>query len=65
METKSGDSLGQTINAELQLALKWWTFAHFGVDFTVREDLPITRQEDGYSCGLLAWQAVMAFVLND
>ncbi|KAF8221880.1 hypothetical protein L208DRAFT_1325588 [Tricholoma matsutake] len=58
-----GDSLRDTPNQELIHALKWWTHLHTGHIFMV-EDLPISRQQDGYSCGLLAWNALMIYLLQ-
>ena len=53
-----GDSLGMVIDEELEDALTWWIYYHTGQYFTV-SDLPITRQHDTYSCGILAWNGIM------
>lgn len=53
-----GDSLGMIIDKELEDALTWWIYYHTGQYFTV-SDLPITRQHDAYSCGILAWNGIM------
>jgi hypothetical protein len=58
-----GDSLRDTPNQELIHALKWWMHLHTGHIFTVK-DLPISRQKDGYSCELLAWNALMVYFLR-
>ncbi|THU92846.1 hypothetical protein K435DRAFT_610613, partial [Dendrothele bispora CBS 962.96] len=58
-----GDSFGNKINPELGLALDWWIHQHFGEHFLF-EDLPITAQRDGFSCGLLAWRALESFILG-
>jgi hypothetical protein len=58
-----GDSLGNTIPPDLLAILKWWTHTHTGKCFDV-VDLPITRQTNGYSCGLLAWNALVVFFLQ-
>jgi hypothetical protein len=55
-----GDSLGKNINDSLREVLDWWTHLHTGRFFEYRK-LPITHQQDGYSCGLLAWHALVAF----
>lgn len=37
--------------------VEWWTHHHTGHGFAC-EKLPITRQDDGFSCGLLAYNAL-------
>ncbi|KAF8891593.1 hypothetical protein CPB84DRAFT_1683234, partial [Gymnopilus junonius] len=59
-----GDSLGSTINEELEEALTWWTFHHTAQYFPI-QNLPITCQRDGYSCGLLAWNALATKLLPE
>ncbi|KAF5343268.1 hypothetical protein D9758_016307 [Tetrapyrgos nigripes] len=59
-----GDSMGHTIEDELEKALQWWTYEHFGVSFRV-EDMAITAQNDSYLCGILAWGALEHFLLGD
>lgn len=59
-----GDSMGGKIPEDLRLAFEWWTHFHSGEDFTIM-NLPITKQIDGYSCGLLAWNALVAFFLRN
>ncbi|KAF5323141.1 hypothetical protein D9758_018984 [Tetrapyrgos nigripes] len=59
-----GDSMGHDINDTLGSALRWWTYQHFGVNFRV-EEMMIERQTDSYSCGLLAWDALEHFLLDD
>jgi Ulp1 protease family, C-terminal catalytic domain len=46
-----GDSLGGAIDEDVEEVLTWWTYHHTGVTFT-KTYLPITRQRDGFSCGL-------------
>ena len=58
-----GDSLGGQISAELRDILGWWTYLHSGKNFSYAQ-LPTTQQEDGYSCGLLTWNALAAFLLK-
>jgi hypothetical protein len=58
-----GDSLGMKISDSLRGVLDWWTHLHTGRFFDYR-DLPITRQQDDYSCGLLAWHALAAFLFK-
>ncbi|THU86592.1 cysteine proteinase, partial [Dendrothele bispora CBS 962.96] len=58
-----GDSLGSDVDPTLRDALRWWTHLHTGRDF-VFEELPITRQTDGHSCGLMACNAIEAWVLH-
>jgi hypothetical protein len=57
-----GDSLGGTITVEIEMVLNWWIYHHTGKQFTANK-LPITRQRDGYSCGMLAWNAVAMEVM--
>lgn len=40
----------------------WWTNHHTATNFQMH-NLAITRQEDRYSCGMLAWNAIAAHVL--
>ena len=54
-----GDSMGGAIDENVEEILTWWTYHHTGVTFT-KIYLPITRQRDGFSCGLLAWNALAA-----
>ena len=57
-----GDSLGGTITEEIETVLNWWVHYHTSQQFTTNW-LPITRQRDGYSCGMMAWNAVATEVL--
>ncbi|KAF8238064.1 hypothetical protein L208DRAFT_1155032, partial [Tricholoma matsutake] len=59
-----GDSLGNVISEEWCEMLDWWTHLHMGRQFD-HEPLPITRQQDGFSCGLLAWNALAVFLFKD
>ena len=52
-----GDSFGEEPPPELMCAVEWWTHHHTGRDFT-QAKLPITTQNDGFSCGLLAYNAL-------
>jgi hypothetical protein len=56
-----GDSLGKKISDNLRVVLDWWIYLHTGHCFDYC-DLPITRQQDSYSCGLLAWLALVVFL---
>ncbi|THU94789.1 hypothetical protein K435DRAFT_667696, partial [Dendrothele bispora CBS 962.96] len=58
------DSMGDFIDDELKLALQWWTYQHFGKDFNVC-DMPVCKQQDMHSCGILAFGALEAFLSND
>jgi hypothetical protein len=58
-----GDSLGGQIDEQLKDALGWWTHYHTGRIFA-HFNLPITQQHDSYSCGLLAWNALAAYLLE-
>jgi hypothetical protein len=59
-----GDSLGWEIEPQLKGALEWWTSQQTSKAFMHRT-LPITRQIDGFSCGLLAWNALAHFFLPE
>jgi hypothetical protein len=43
--------------------LDWWIHLHTNGQFDHR-NLPITLQQDGYSCGILAWLALVTFLLR-
>jgi hypothetical protein len=59
-----GDSMGGAIDEGVEEILTWWTYHHTGVIFT-KTYLPTTRQRDGFSCGLLAWNALATYLLPD
>ncbi|KAF7969102.1 hypothetical protein HWV62_28304 [Athelia sp. TMB] len=52
-----GDSLGGDPGEELKTALSWWTRRHTNREFKWGK-LTITRQCDGFSCGLFSWNAL-------
>ena len=52
-----GDSMGGKPGEDLRETLSWWTHYHSGRKFAYGE-LDVTRQQDGFSCGLLAWNAL-------
>ena len=56
-----GDSMGGTIDEDIKNALTWWIHHHTSRHFT-SSYLPITRQRDGHSCGILAWIALATFL---
>jgi hypothetical protein len=58
-----GDSLAQG-SKSLEKRLGWWTKFHSGEVFTY-EQLPITIQQDSFSCCFLAWNALAFFFRND
>jgi len=59
-----GDSLGLEISKAVWDVLDWWTgFHNSGEPFTL-ERLPITIQQDSFSCGVLAWNALSAFLTD-
>jgi hypothetical protein len=59
-----GDSMGGSIDEDVETALTWWIQQHTGRQFT-KSYFPITRQRDGYSCGILAWNALAVFLLPE
>jgi hypothetical protein len=52
-----GDSLHEKPSSEVLAVLNWWTYHHTGQQFT-RRSLAITQQQDGFSCGLLSYNAL-------
>ena len=52
-----GDSTGQPIDKKIANILEWWTSYHTGTKFPVT-GLDITIQNDSYSCGMFAWDAL-------
>lgn len=56
-----GDSLGASRSLTVQGALGWWMSIHIEGDF-IYEALPITQQNDTFSCGILAMNAVKHFI---
>ncbi|KDR65394.1 hypothetical protein GALMADRAFT_26651, partial [Galerina marginata CBS 339.88] len=59
-----GDSMGGTIDEGIEEALTWWIGQHTGKRFTTAF-LPITRQRDGHSCGILAWMALAVYLFPE
>jgi hypothetical protein len=55
-----GDSLGPPISLPMKNTLLWWTRHHTDINFTLSK-LPITIQGDSFSCGLLAWNSLVAY----
>ncbi|TFK73851.1 hypothetical protein BDN72DRAFT_760833, partial [Pluteus cervinus] len=51
------DSMGNQIPDELRTVLLWWIGVHTGRHFIFLE-LPVSIQLDGYSCGILSWDAL-------
>ncbi|KAF9555304.1 cysteine proteinase, partial [Agrocybe pediades] len=58
-----GDSLRNPIARSTKDVLTWWTKYHTGTEFTCCS-LPITIQEDSFSCGIFALNALTAYVLD-
>lgn len=58
-----GDSLGKAMPKPFGDTLSWWTYLHSGQVFTYHT-LPITIQQDSFSCCLLAWKALVDFFFN-
>ncbi|KAF8229607.1 hypothetical protein L208DRAFT_1017948, partial [Tricholoma matsutake] len=59
-----GDSLHQLHHHDLIIVLEWWMHHHTGFTFEVK-DLLVSHQTDGYSCGLLAWNALVIYFLGE
>jgi hypothetical protein len=56
-----GDSFGAPIPTELLSACRWWLSQHTAAEIRL-EDLPIGKQKDGFSCGMLVDNAHQHFV---
>lgn len=56
-----GDSFGSPMPEELGAACDWWLAQHTSKD-VARADLPVARQEDGFSCGILVDNAHQHFL---
>ena len=52
-----GDSFGEGAPPALMCAVEWWTYHHTGQEFA-HGKLAIASQEDGFSCCLLAYNAL-------
>ena len=52
-----GDSFGEEAPPALMCAVDWWTYHHTGKEFA-HDKLAITPQDNGFSCGLLAYNAL-------
>ncbi|KIJ90293.1 hypothetical protein K443DRAFT_50162, partial [Laccaria amethystina LaAM-08-1] len=59
-----GDSMGGTVDEDIQEALTWWIHHHTGKHF-MKNYMPITHQQDGHSCGILAWAALAVFLFPE
>ncbi|RXW18423.1 hypothetical protein EST38_g7441 [Candolleomyces aberdarensis] len=57
-----GDSLGGGIPQEVKTILLWWTMFHTGKEFNISA-LPIGEQNDSFSCGVFAWNALATYFL--
>ncbi|KAF8193422.1 hypothetical protein BJ912DRAFT_241100 [Pholiota molesta] len=58
-----GDPMGIPIPSTIQKRLTWWTQLHTDELFTY-DLLPITHQQDMFSCCLLSWNALQAYFLE-
>ena len=59
-----GDSFSEPIKHEIKAVLTWWTNHHTATDFQIH-NLHMSRQKDGYSCGMFAWNAVAVHLLPE
>jgi hypothetical protein len=57
-----GDSLGWQMEAKTKDVIAWWIQAHTSVPFT-HKPLPVTHQDNIFSCGLLAWNLLVHYFL--
>ena len=61
--TLYGDSMKVPISTNLQQVPDWWTGYHTHFSFTYH-NLPISRQLDSVSCGVLAWDSLRCYLLK-
>ena len=61
--TLYGDPMKRPISTNLQQVLDWWTGYHTHFSFT-HHNLPISRQLDSFSCGVLAWDSLRCYLLK-
>ncbi|KAF8133473.1 hypothetical protein K438DRAFT_1451162, partial [Mycena galopus ATCC 62051] len=52
-----GNGFGNRASPSLRKHLKWWLFEHLGVEFKWK-DIPVVKQTDPHSCGILAYSAL-------
>ncbi|EEB88981.1 hypothetical protein MPER_12978 [Moniliophthora perniciosa FA553] len=52
-----GDSLGHSVNTRLKDSFSWWTYQHTRTNFQW-QPMAITHQNDGFSCSVLAANAL-------
>jgi len=57
-----GDLFQNAMDSNLCSILDWWVQEHSGQLFAHRL-LPITRPQDNFSCGMLAWDAIHCYLL--
>jgi Ulp1 protease family, C-terminal catalytic domain len=57
-----GDSFQHPICPNLCTVVSWWAHHHTGVDFT-HQTLDIASQNDNFSCGMMAWDALQHYLL--
>ncbi|KAF8168778.1 hypothetical protein BJ912DRAFT_807590, partial [Pholiota molesta] len=63
LTVKYGDSLGGTGSVEVIESVAWWLHCHIPGLLLKYDLLPITKQEDTFSCGVLAINAIRHAVL--
>ncbi|KAJ7176100.1 hypothetical protein C8R43DRAFT_857866, partial [Mycena crocata] len=49
-----GNGFGTSVPASLRKHLDWWLFEHLGLQFKWK-DIPVVKQTDPHSCGILAY----------
>lgn len=49
-----GDGFRGKPSATLRKHVNWWLFEHLGMDFKWK-DMPVTKQNDPHSCGILGY----------
>lgn len=59
-----GDSFWHTIPNDLKQVFNWWLGFHMdGTPFSY-QPLPVSRQSDTFSCGVLCWDGLRSFLLK-
>ena len=59
-----GDSFGHTVPNDLKQVFNWWLGYHMnGTNFSY-QTLPVSKQSDTFSCGVLCWDGLRSFLLR-
>jgi hypothetical protein len=59
-----GDSFRHTIPNDLKHVFNWWLGFHMNSTPFSYQPLPVSRQSDTFSCGVLCWDGLRSFLLK-